>query len=63
MTEMERKLCTNFKEIRQADICLLAIESYYRRTDRENIARKVHKFRYDYLQHFMSIIKEEKANE
>ena len=63
MTETERKLCTNYKEIRQADICLLAISSYYIKYGDKGEAHKIDKFRQKYLKPFMAIIKEEKAQE
>ncbi len=59
MTEIERALCTDYREIRRADICLLAIESYYRKTGDNGTAKEIYKFRQRYLNHFMVRIRNE----
>lgn len=62
MTDTERLLNLDYKEVRRTDINLLAIECYYRRNGDKKTARQIHDTR-EHLLAFMGRIKEEKAEE
>jgi hypothetical protein len=62
MTDTERLLNLDYKEVRRTDINLLAIECYFRRNGDKKTARQIHDTR-EHLLGFMGRIKEEKAEE
>lgn len=62
MTDTERLLNLDYKEVRRTDINLLAVECYFRRNGDKKTARQIHDTR-EHLLGFMGRIKEEQAVE
>jgi hypothetical protein len=62
MTDTERLLALDYKEIRRTDVNLLSMECYFRRMGDNKTARKIHDTR-EYLMGFMARIKEEQAED
>ena len=62
MTDTERLINLEYKDVRRTDINLLAIECYYRRNGDKKTARQIHDTR-EKLLGFMGRIKEEQAEE